>query len=247
MSAPMPAAALLSAASGSAEPARAVAPTVVETRDSAGALVSRVELADGVPHGESVQYAPNGTALLRASYAFGLLDGTLRTCDAQGRPVQEAQYRTGQLNGAMSVYQDGRLAGRQQYVAGVLHGESVTYAPSGLVTSRMSYESGKLEREAIFLHDGVVVRRARYAKGRLEGETREYAADGTLAQSLPYQMDLLHGTARRYASDGTATHERVYRLGKPQGDWRALDAPAANGDAARGPRIVKQLEKWVRG
>jgi antitoxin component YwqK of YwqJK toxin-antitoxin module len=132
-------------------------------------------------------------------------------------------------------------------VAGVLHGERVTYAPSGLVTSRMTYEAGKLEREAVFLHEGVVVRRARYVKGRLEGETREYAASGTLAQSLPYHGDLLHGTARRYAPDGTVTHERVYRLGKPQGDWRALDTAATNADGARGPRMVKQLEKWVRG
>jgi antitoxin component YwqK of YwqJK toxin-antitoxin module len=111
----------------------------------------------------------------------------------------------------------------------------------------MTYEAGKLEREAVFMHDGVVVKRARYSKGKLEGETREYAANGALVQSSPYQADLLHGTVRRFAPDGTVMQERLYRQGKPQGEWHAPDAGAPQAGGAPGPRLVKNLEKWVRG
>jgi antitoxin component YwqK of YwqJK toxin-antitoxin module len=122
----------------------------------------------------------------------------------------------------------------------------VTYAPSGLVTSRLTYEAGKLSREALFLHDGVVVRRAIYRNGLLEGETRDYAADGALVQSSPYRLDLLHGTVRRFAPDGQVSAERRYADGKPLGAWQSPAASAAT-RADGSPRMVKQLEKWVRG
>jgi antitoxin component YwqK of YwqJK toxin-antitoxin module len=129
----------------------------------------------------------------------------------------------------------------------VLHGESVSYAPSGLVTSRLTYEAGKLDREALFMTDGVIVRRMNYRHGLLEGETREYARDGKLVQSSPYRANLLHGTVRRFAPDGSVQEERVYQQGKPQGEWRSVDAAPTAGDAPAAPRLIKHFEKWVRG
>ena len=51
------------------------------------------------------------------------------------------------------------------------------------------------------------------------------------------------GTVRRFGADGQVTQERRYLHGKPQGEWRSAAAPAA-GDASR---LVRHLEKWVRG
>jgi hypothetical protein len=67
-------------------------------------------------------------------------------------------------------------------------------------------------------------------------------------QSSPYQHDLLHGTVRRFGPDGQLREERRYAKGKPQGDWRNVAAAAPQDDAAgAAPRLVKHLEKWVRG
>jgi antitoxin component YwqK of YwqJK toxin-antitoxin module len=234
------------AATTAASPADGVA-QIVEERDEAGRLVGRASLMAGVPHGESTRYAADGTTLLQANFARGALNGPLRSFDEQGMPLQHAHYLDGKPHGVVTVYQEGCLAARQHYVHGVLHGESVSYAPSGLVTSRMTYEAGKLDREALFMTDGVVVRRMNYRHGLLEGETREYARDGALVQSSPYRANLLHGTVRRFAPDGSVLEERAFQQGKPQGEWRSVDAAPAPGNSPAAPRLVKHFEKWVRG
>ena len=220
---------------------------VVEERDKDGNLVGRASMLNGKPHGEMVRYGPAGLPVLESHFANGVLHGPMKVFDAQGGLVQESHYQAGKLHGISTLYQDGCVASRQQHVLGVLHGESVTYAPSGLVTSRMSYEAGKLEREALFMHDGTVVRRARYSHGLLEGETAEYSEAGALVQSSPYRANLLHGTVRRFGADGQVMQERRYLKGKPQGDWRSVTVAAPAAEPAGGPRLVKHLEKWVRG
>ncbi|HZZ12901.1 MAG TPA: toxin-antitoxin system YwqK family antitoxin [Paraburkholderia sp.] len=231
---------------GEAAIAPAHVPVVVDEHDAAGRCIARTSLLDGVPHGEALRYGAGGVRVFQAHYVAGKLCGPLRLFDEQGVLIQESAYEAGLLHGASTLYTHGRPTARRQYVMGALHGESMTYAPSGLVTSRLNYEAGKLSREALFLHDGVVVRRAAYRNGLLEGESRDYAADGALVQSAPYRLDLLHGTVRRYAPDGQVSAERRYADGKPLGAWQspaASTAPRADGP----PRMVRQLEKWMRG
>jgi antitoxin component YwqK of YwqJK toxin-antitoxin module len=222
---------------------------LVEERDAGGRLVGYTTFAeDGVPHGDMTRYGNTGAPQVQAQFARGVLSGPLYAFDDHGRMIQESHYAEGKLHGVTSTYQDGRLASRQHYVRGVLHGESLAYAASGLVVARMTYEAGKLHREAIFLHDGVVVRRVRYSMGLMEGETVEYTRDGVPAQSSPYRANLLHGTVRRFAPDGTVAEERRYQHGKPQGEWRRVDAAPTPADASAGtPKLVRQFEKWVRG
>jgi antitoxin component YwqK of YwqJK toxin-antitoxin module len=223
-------------------------PTVVEECDATGQIVSRVSMLAGMPHGEMVRYSAPGVLLLEAHYVDGQLSGPLRTFDANGALVSQASYLAGRQHGLTTLYQDDRIAARRQYALGVLHGESVSYAPSGLVTSRLHYEAGRLEREAVYLHDGAIVRRAHYRAGLLDGETRDYSGDGALVQSSPYQRDLLHGTVRRFGPDGQVREERRYANGKPLGEWRSVAATAQPHDAAGDtPRLVKHLEKWMRG
>jgi antitoxin component YwqK of YwqJK toxin-antitoxin module len=226
--------------------AAASAPVIVDEHDAAGQCIARTSLLNGVPHGEALRYGPGGVRVFQAHYVAGKLCGPLRLFDEQGVLIQESVYEAGVLHGPTTLYANGRASARRHYAMGVLQGESVTYAPSGLVTSRLTYEAGKLSREALFLHDGVVVRRATYRNGLLEGETRDYAADGALVQSSPYRLDLLHGTVRRFAPDGQVSAERRYADGKPLGAWQSPAASAAT-RADGPPRMVKQLEKWVRG
>jgi antitoxin component YwqK of YwqJK toxin-antitoxin module len=240
--------AALSAAPSSAASAPDARASVVDERDASGATVSRTSLLNGVPHGETVRYGPHGLPLLEANFEHGALCGPMRVFDVHGALVQESHYMDGKLHGVTTMYQDGRIASRQHHMLGVLHGESVCYAPSGLLTSRTTYEAGRLEREALFMHDGVIVRRARYSHDVLEGETRDYASDGMLVQSSPYRANLLHGTVRRFGPDGQLMQERRYLHGKPQGEWRSVDAAAPHDATANAaPRLVKHLEKWVRG
>jgi antitoxin component YwqK of YwqJK toxin-antitoxin module len=235
----------LAAAQAGGVSAPAGVAVVVDEHDEAGQCIARTSLLDGVPHGEALRYGAGGVRVFQAQYVAGKLCGPLRLFDEQGVLIQESAYQAGLLHGATTLYANGRASARRQYAMGVLHGESVTYAPSGLVTSRMIYEAGKLSREAVFLHEGVVVRRASYRNGMLEGETRDYAADGALMQSSPYRLDLLHGTVRRFAPDGQVSAERRYADGKPLGAWQSPSATATRADGP--PRMVRQLEKWMRG
>lgn len=225
----------------------ALAPTCVEAFDEAGRCVARTAMLGGVPHGETLRYGKDGVRVLQAHYVGGKLCGPLRVFDESGALAQESVYEADLLHGPLSAYQDGRLAARRHYVLGVQHGESVTYAPSGLMTSRQFYEAGKLARESVFMHEGVVVRRANYRDGLLEGETRDYAADGTLTQSAPYQRGLLHGTLRRFAPNGEVSAERRYANGKPLGPWQSPLAAAPQTDDKGAPRMMRNLEKWMRG
>jgi hypothetical protein len=81
----------------------------------------------------------------------------------------------------------------------------------------------------------------------LEGETRDYARDGALVQSSPYRANLLHGTVRRFAPDGSVLEERVYQQGKPQGEWRRVEAAPGAGGSPAAPGLAGRFEKWVRG
>lgn len=217
---------------------------IVDVHDNAGRLVTRMSFAGDVQHGEMVRYGTDGTVLMNAMFALGVLSGPLRAFDASGAPILESHYVDGKLHGLVTQWQKGTIASRQHYALGQLHGESLTYAPGGLATSRVNYVKGVPDGEALFMHDGVVVRRARYRLGVLEGETLDYAEDGALSQVSPYRADLLHGTARRYAPDGQVMQDRRYVQGKPQGAWRSLPA---NSDVADAPRLTQRIERWVRG
>lgn len=223
-------------------------PVVLEQRDDAGVLQSRTELLDGVPHGQMTTFGPGGKPLMQASYRAGVLDGTARMWDEEGVLVQEAAHDNGSQHGLTRVYAGGRLLSEQMFAKGKLHGESVFYSEAGVPTCKMQFRQGQIEGEALFFHEGGLVRRAIYRKGLLEGEAIDYDREGTMVQSAHYKANLLEGWLRRYWPNGQVMEETQYKQGKPVAKPRRFNSKGAKqaGEEAQ-ESLMQRLEKLVRG
>ena len=221
---------------------------VLEQHGDDGALQSRTETLDGVPHGQMTRFGPGGKPAMQAAYQAGVLHGVLRAWDDEGRLVREALYSKGLQHGPARVYEGGTLLSEQMFVGGVLHGDTTTYAPSGDPTCRMRFQQGEIEGETLFFADGDVIRRVPYRKGLIEGEAIDYDREGAKVQTAHYKANLLDGWLRRYWPNGQVMEELKYRQGKPLGKPRrfSLKGSEIDDEAAR-MSLMQRLEKLVRG
>ncbi|WP_431854407.1 toxin-antitoxin system YwqK family antitoxin [Azospirillum sp.] len=190
--------------------------TIVEARDGDGRLLSAATVGpDGVPDGEFVAYAPDGSVQMRLVYRAGVPDGP-STIFRDGRPQTEMSYANGALDGAMR-----------------------SYDPAGRLLTVVRWSAGK--RNGLmecFTVDGTPLMTAEYKDGRLDGLVMEYRADGSLRRRASYKADLLDGEAVEFHPGGQPAERTVYQAGVAVEGPERFDDPDAPGKKGLVARLM---------
>lgn len=122
----------------------------------AGRPQAQLGYANGVLHGPSVLYHPNGQVSAQLPYADGRLHGVAQYFAAEGWLQRKVAYRQGLMHGeASSYYPDGSLAELELYRDGVRDGLYQRFHVNGQVSHRSRYLNGKpLDEGQGFAEDG---------------------------------------------------------------------------------------------
>jgi antitoxin component YwqK of YwqJK toxin-antitoxin module len=122
----------------------------------AGRLQALLGYANGVLHGLSTLYYPNGQVSAQLPYTDGRLHGVAQYFAAEGWLQRKVSYRQGLMHGeASSYYADGSLAELELYRDGVRDGLYQRFHDNGQVAQRSRYLNGKLLDEGqVFAEDG---------------------------------------------------------------------------------------------
>lgn len=122
----------------------------------AGRLQALLGYANGVLHGLSTLYYPNGQVSAQLPYTGGRLHGVAQYFAAEGWLQRKVSYRQGLMHGEVSsYYADGSLAELELYRDGVRDGLYQRFHDNGQVAQRSRYLNGKLLDEGqVFAEDG---------------------------------------------------------------------------------------------
>lgn len=119
-----------------------------------GAPKSRSELVEGVLHGVSEGWHPNGVLQVREQFKAGVSNGTRYRWFDDGVPHTRAEIVEGQLHGIfLRWYENGALAERIEMRNGEPDGASLAYYSSGYLKASAEMARGKVVRQA-FWKDG---------------------------------------------------------------------------------------------
>lgn len=115
----------------------------LETYDQ-GVLQSRVEMANGVPHGKMTLFSADGRTTAEIVYQEGQRHGEMKTFYANGNVQNLVTYENDKKNGVMETYTEaGELMARVSYKGDSLHGQEVLYDGQGHIISESVYEHGE--------------------------------------------------------------------------------------------------------
>ncbi|AVO56064.1 toxin-antitoxin system YwqK family antitoxin [Ectopseudomonas mendocina] len=122
----------------------------------AGRPQAQLGYVNGLLHGPSILYHPNGQVSAQLPYTDGRLHGVAQYFAAEGWLQRKVSYRQGLMHGeASSYYPDGALAEVELYRDGVRDGLYQRFHGNGQTAHRSRYLNGKpLDEGQGFAEDG---------------------------------------------------------------------------------------------
>jgi antitoxin component YwqK of YwqJK toxin-antitoxin module len=153
--------------------------------------------------------------------------------DESGLPIEQSEYKKGQLEGETIVYVDGVIRGKTEYRTGKRHGLATVYNETGQI-----------------------VQASHLVDGRREGDAIQYYPSDSPSEQAAYRNDRLHGEVVRYYPNGLVREKQNYRDGIPVGDRVDYDhkgrkstledvAQQHTKHARKGLRLAKKLIKLL--
>lgn len=100
---------------------------------------------NGILHGPSRLYYPEGGIVELKFYQDGILEGNWEKYDEQGNVRLKGNYKAGDKNGSLTVYgPKGQVLTRGKYTEGHLDGEWTYYTEEGKIKKKDTYKMGRL-------------------------------------------------------------------------------------------------------
>ena len=167
--------------------------------DESGALYSERTLERGVPHGPSKVFAPDGTIVISARYAEGLLDGP-HAFGSRGTLRFEESFSAGVRRGPRKIWGLGVLLAEETYDRrGNLDGEYTLWRRARVMKAKGRFTAGKRTGAWTWWdRANHKEREGRYVAGKRDGTWSEWW-------------------------EGTLTFTGTYQAGKPNGEFVYFD------------------------
>lgn len=193
---------------------------------------------DGKAHGRATTWHDNGSLGADGIYKADQENGFVRTWDTQGRPVMEAHYVEGVLEGRAilcgqrpnKIHWDGREGNRKLgWYANGGKAVEIIYGEAGKViqeirycskTAEINYKNGKEHGTAYAWHDnGQLASRSEFVDGLLEGEATTWHENGEKATVVHYVSGVLHGKSMSWYPNGRVESVGNFASGLKHGQW----------------------------
>jgi antitoxin component YwqK of YwqJK toxin-antitoxin module len=213
-----------------------------QTLDAFGRVVE----TKGKPFtGSAKDFYPNGSLKQEAYFKKGIIEGSVKTYDLNGRVIsiepfkngrregtasvfnfskgilteQKLEYKKGMLNGKRRAFSlNGGLIGLEHFKNDKLDGIRETYYFNGKKESHSRYKEDKLEGARIFYYEsGQTAYEETFANGMLNGPRTGYYPDGKVYLKEYYKDNLLEGERIIYGENGEVKLKQTYRKGGPKG------------------------------
>ena len=150
------------------------------------------EREDGMQHGPSTFWYPNGNKRVEAHFEDGELQGRYREWYEDEQLKKEGRYANDEQDGAFTSYHpNGRKSAVEHYRKGKLHGKTEAWWPKGQLMLTTTYSNG-----------------------RRHGPTRSYFENGQLSAEGEFDQGLHHGTWRAWYEDGSKHKVAVFEEGR---------------------------------
>lgn len=152
-----------------------VADGFARSSSATGALMSEMAFVDGVEHGVSTIWHPNGRESVRIRYVAGKMQGKLTAWTEDGAISETGEFEEDRKVGRWQVwYPKGQLALMQHYKNGVLHGTAVAWHPNGRKEFEEQWVMG--EKHGIcktWNAEGELIEHQTWERGTLKDEVSE--------------------------------------------------------------------------
>jgi antitoxin component YwqK of YwqJK toxin-antitoxin module len=153
------------------------------------------------------------------------LDGPVTRRDAQGRVVEEAQFRAGRLNGPFRLFApDGTPLREANYRDGLAEGVATDYDAQGRKLAETRWVAGRREGPSRLWRDGRLAMEAVWRDDALDGPMRLYDAAGVLAAVVPHRAGRIDGVMEVYDPHGRVVLRAAHEGGLRHGPSVVFDA-----------------------
>jgi hypothetical protein len=202
----------------------------------------------GERHGTFIEFAVDGTILIKSQYADDELDGREQRFYPNGAKMIIASYAHGELDGG---YQSYFLSGQKDvtcgYKEGELHGHFKRWNESGTWHLKAAYKNGKLEGKLKLEDNGRVISQQVWKRGvlqKLDGmEPFSQPKEALIEQLVKIQEQLLEGDEdeqeRQFALHRLQVYRALCKL-----NWRGMTLnPERNESCYAAAEICRRLGK----
>lgn len=168
---------------------------------------------------------PDATAPIPgATPASALPDGRVRRSDADGRPVEDLEFRHGRLNGVARIYSADGLAREAAFAEGLADGLATDFDRLGRPVAEAMWVAGRLHGPARQWRDGRLSAEMTFRDDLLDGQMTVYAPSGLVAALIPWRAGAIHGVMEVFSPDGRPVQRIAHVDGVRDGPTVTLDA-----------------------
>jgi antitoxin component YwqK of YwqJK toxin-antitoxin module len=187
-------------------------------------MIERAEFRDGVLHGTTAVFAPSGLVIQEMGFAQGAPDGPMLVHDANGQLLARLTWLAGVLDGAATIFNDGRMLVEMGYRAGRLDGETRSYSEAGVLVSTATYRDDRPNGAmTICRPDGSVMRRMNYVEGLLDGEATDHDERGVVRTRTLFKAGRRDGPMTEYDGDGNPISRTMFSADRQVGEKQSLN------------------------
>lgn len=213
-------------------------------QDANDRIISQISLQDGIRHGTSSWFHPNGEIQFQAEYVHGALSGPFCEKDAQGKIVRQNEYVDGHhVSTETEFYPNKNVKSETEF----LSTNNIMVSPDDFEKTLLAVYEPKGDKvrhgiQRILFENGQQKSIAHYVNGRLDGTFESFFANGQKSAAGVYRAGNQVGKWIWWHDNGMRKAVANYVDGQVQGEVIAWN-PAGQkiqGQPALAPNVTMQ-------
>lgn len=204
-------------------------------------IISYMNIVNGLPHGKSEIFYPNGVLNSKGIFKNGLIDGQVVINYPNGNKQILANYKNGVLKGTSKVYYENGQIKEQCNNDNNSSRICSIYDENKMLKIKYKITNNKEEyTKAYDYHDnGILTSEATYKNGKMEGPYIIYYENGQIQSKGMYKNNKADGPAKFYYENGKLNFTLINKKGKP------ISGKCANGREISKKELKEFMKKYV--
>ena len=202
-------------------------------------IISYMNIVNGLPHGKSEIFYPNGILNTKAFFKNGLIDGQLEINYPNGNRRIVANYKNGVLQGISKEYYENGQIKEQCNNDNNTSRICKIYDENNVFKIQYKINNNKEEYVKLFKYydNGIIKEILQYQNNKLNGISYSYYPNKKIEREISFKNDKQDGIAKFYYENGKLNFTLINKRGKP-----------ISGKCANGREISKkELKEFMKG